>query len=139
MHVWYHERLEDHIKRESILSDRQYGFRKGRSTLDVIQEVVNIAKRSKEGNSKRRSFWDVVASDVQDALNSAKWNVIMELFKNNKISELKMIDDNLSNRRIFLRVTTGGYRNKWIPQGSTICPFIWNGLYMWNFHEKQLL
>lgn len=62
---------------ENHLSDRQYGFRKGRLTVNVINLVVVTAKeaiasdRWKEGKKK---FCAVVALDIENAFNSAKWD-----------------------------------------------------------------
>ena len=41
------QRLETHVEERGGLSPRQYGFRKGRSTVDAILEVVNTAKKVK--------------------------------------------------------------------------------------------
>ena len=35
------------------LSENQFGFRKGRSTVDAIQAVVNIATNARKGSGKR--------------------------------------------------------------------------------------
>lgn len=51
----------DYTTRESVLSDRQYTLWKLRSMEDAIQEVVNIAKRGKKENSKRKGFCALVA------------------------------------------------------------------------------
>ena len=37
------QRLQGHMVRENGLSENQFGFRKGRSTVDAIQAVVDIA------------------------------------------------------------------------------------------------
>ena len=74
---------------EKNLSDRQYGFRKGRSTVDAINLVVNIAKdaisetRWKNGE---KQYCAVVTLDMQNAFNSARWDrissVLQSTYKN---------------------------------------------------------
>lgn len=47
------QRLEKHISTGKNFSDRQFGFRKGRSTTDAIREVVRIAETAKNGTGKK--------------------------------------------------------------------------------------
>ena len=42
------QRLQGHMVRENGLSENQFGFRKGRSTVDAIQAVVVIALKQEE-------------------------------------------------------------------------------------------
>ena len=39
--------------RENGLSENQFGFRKGRFTVDAIQAVVKIATNTRKGTGKR--------------------------------------------------------------------------------------
>ena len=48
------ERLQGHIVGENGLSENQFGFRKGRSTVDAIQAVVDIATKARRGTGKRK-------------------------------------------------------------------------------------
>ena len=66
---------------EKHLSDRQYGFRKGRSTVDAINLVVNIAKDAISGTrwkNREKQYCAVVTLDMQNAFNSARWDRIIE-------------------------------------------------------------
>ena len=66
---------------EKHLSDRQYGFRKGRSTVDAINLVVNIAKDAILGTrwkNGEKQYCAIVTLDMQNASNSARWDRIME-------------------------------------------------------------
>ena len=66
---------------EKHLSDRQYGFRKGRSTVDAINLVVNIAKDEISGTrwkNGEKQCCVVVTLDMQNTFNSARWDRIME-------------------------------------------------------------
>ena len=45
------QRLQTLLVGENGLSENQLGFRKGRSTVDAIQAVVNIATNARKGDS----------------------------------------------------------------------------------------
>ena len=46
------QRLQGHTVRENGLTKNQFGFRKGRSTVDAIQAVVDIATKARRGTGK---------------------------------------------------------------------------------------
>ena len=48
------QRLQGHMVRENGLSENQFGFRKGRSTVNAIQAVVDIATKARRGTGKRK-------------------------------------------------------------------------------------
>ena len=70
-------RIEAAIERR--LADNQYGFRKERSTLDAINQVVGKGKEAifgvpwKRGSKK---YCLLAALDVKNAFNSARWKNI---------------------------------------------------------------
>ncbi|XP_043481309.1 uncharacterized protein LOC122510602 [Leptopilina heterotoma] len=64
------ERLQKFLVGENSLSENQFGFRKGRSTVDAILTVVNQAKKAKEG--KKKGFCALVSIDIRNAFNSAR-------------------------------------------------------------------
>ncbi|CAB0035524.1 unnamed protein product [Trichogramma brassicae] len=74
------DRLEAFIERPRGLSERQYGYRKGRSTIDAIEDVISTVRNAVAG---RRSFCGtkkycaVVTFDVRNAFNSARWDNIL--------------------------------------------------------------
>ena len=64
--------LRGHMVRENGLSESQFGFRKGRSTVDEIQAVVDIATKARRGTGKRKGFCALISIDIRNALNTAK-------------------------------------------------------------------
>ena len=64
-----------------LLADNQYGFRKGRSTIDAINQVVSkwneaiSGKRWKGGSIK---YCLLVTLDVRNAFNSVRWKNICQ-------------------------------------------------------------
>ena len=73
-----HQRIEAVV--DPLLADNQYGFRKGRSTLDAINLVVNTAKEAIAGTRWKggtKKYCLVATLDIRNAFNSANWNCIM--------------------------------------------------------------
>ncbi|GBP65564.1 Probable RNA-directed DNA polymerase from transposon X-element [Eumeta japonica] len=67
-----HQRIEAIV--DPLLADNQYGFRRGRSTLDAISLVVNIAKDAIAGTRWKggtKEYCLVAALDIRNAFNSA--------------------------------------------------------------------
>ncbi|CAB0039071.1 unnamed protein product [Trichogramma brassicae] len=73
------DRLEAFTERPGGLSERQYGFRKGRSTIDAIEDVISTARNAIAGRRWFRGtkkYCAVVTLDVRNAFNSARWDNI---------------------------------------------------------------
>lgn len=64
-------RLYTHIEAVGALSERQYGFRRSRSTMDAISDVLKVAKASGSGSVQYRDLCVLITLDVKNAFNSA--------------------------------------------------------------------
>ena len=86
--------------RENGLSENEFGFRKGRSTVDAIQAVVDIATKARRGTSKHKGFCALISIDIRNLFNTARWNICIEAMVWEKVPDylLRMIDDYLSDR-----------------------------------------
>ncbi|CAB0031311.1 unnamed protein product [Trichogramma brassicae] len=74
------DRLEAFTERPGGLSERQYGFRKGRSTIDAIEDVISTAREAisnKRWYRGTKKYCAVVTLDVRNAFNSARWDNIL--------------------------------------------------------------
>ena len=74
-----HGRIEEVTDRQ--LLNKQFGFHKGRSTLDAIDLVVKTAKEAISGKrwkNGEKEYCLLAALDIKNAFNSARWNRIME-------------------------------------------------------------
>ena len=128
------QRLRALLVGENGLSENQFGFRKGRSTVDAIQTVVNIATNARKGTGKRKGFCALISIDIRNAVNNARWNICIEAMMRKKVPDhlLRMIDDYLSDRWLIYEddklslkeeITCGA------PQGPPVGPLVWNVMY----------
>lgn len=116
-------RLEGELEKNQAISERQYGFRAGRSTIQAADWVVRNVKASDK--------WCLfVALDIKNAFNTASWGLILNKLGKMGISAYlrKVIANYLSERVVTvegeqLRLTGG------VPQGSVLGPTPWNILY----------
>lgn len=130
-----HDRIEAVIGQS--LAENQYGFRKGRSTIDAINHVISTAKDAIRGTRWKRGskkYCLLAALDVKNAFNSARWsNICLALDKLKVPAYLrKMIMSYFNGRELiyetekgqqYYRVTGG------VPQGSVLGPLLWNVMY----------
>ena len=96
-----HGRIEEVTDRQ--LSDKQFGFRKDRSTLDAIDLVVKTAKGDISGKRwevGEKEYSVVVALHIKNAFNSARWNRIMGAWERMKVPGYlrKMVANYFSDR-----------------------------------------
>jgi hypothetical protein len=79
--------LEQYLTTSEGLSERQYGFRKGRSTIDAISKVMELVDSASSGTLRRRELCALVALDVANAFNSANWDIIVKSLRNKGVPE----------------------------------------------------
>ncbi|CAB0042929.1 unnamed protein product [Trichogramma brassicae] len=128
------DRLEATTESPGGLTDHQYGFRKGRSTINAIENVIATAREAiagKRWNRGTKKYCAVVTLDVKNAFNSARWNNINATLRRMRTPEylLRIVGSYLSARELDYdtddgpethRVTAG------VPQGSVLGLILWN-------------
>ncbi|CAB0037376.1 unnamed protein product [Trichogramma brassicae] len=142
------DRLDAITESPGGLSDHQYDFRKGRSTINAIKNVIATARKAIAGKRWSRGtkkYCAVVTLDVKNAFNSARWNNIHAALRRMHVPEnlLKIIRSYLSARLLDYdtddepethRVTAG------VPQGFVLVLILWNVMYdtvlRLNFRES---
>lgn len=79
------EKLEGEIYEKQALSDMQYDFRKGRSTIQAVQNILTDIKR--DATNK----WGVLAAlEVKNAFNILPWQSVLERLRKGEISKYLM-------------------------------------------------
>lgn len=63
------------------LSDRQYSFKCGYTTVEAINHVMKLAKSAREGGYKHLETCLVVALDEKNAFNTARWDLDIQVLR----------------------------------------------------------
>lgn len=93
-------RIRRHLDSTNGLSDRQFGFRSGKSTTDAVSLLTSIAQRNGP-----KCMTGVLMLDVKNAFNSAPWAKILDAlrYKDTPPYLCKLVDSYLSERSITYR------------------------------------
>jgi ribonuclease HI len=123
-------RINHHLYKHKLLTDKQYGFTPQKNTIDAIME----AKSFIEPVLENRGIVILASLDVQGAFDSAWWpGIIHGLRDLNCPRNLYNLSKEYFNNRTAI-LTTNNYTierkiTKGTPQGSCCSPAYWNILY----------
>lgn len=68
--VW---RIEQHLKTIDGLSDRKFGFRKGKSTVDALQVL--------KGAMEKKEYYTMASLDITNAFNSIPFDRVLKTLR----------------------------------------------------------
>lgn len=127
-------RLTKLTEGDNGLSEKQFGFRKGKSTLEAI---LTVTKRAKIAQAKKKGgnrFCGIITLDVKNAFNSACWSAIAGALYRLGISErlFRLMGDYFKNRVLIYDTEAGQERiqvSAGVPQGSILGAILWNIMY----------
>ena len=110
------------------LADNQYGFRKGRSTIDAINNVLDYTRSA----VSQGGLAPAVSLDIVNAFNSLPWDKILWAIGRHGLPLYirGIIRSYLTDRNITYSTTSDSIASKQItrgvPQGSVLGPILWN-------------
>lgn len=125
-------RLKEAINASGGLSDRQHGFRPGRSTIGALKDVVDAFEAAQQRNHFSRPLILLATLDVKNAFNSLRWPDVLRALerKFNVPAYLLRIIKNYLKDRVLIYNTTEGQRKIQVTsgaaQGSILGPDLWN-------------
>ena len=125
-------RLLTAVKAGGDLSNKQFGFRSGKSTADVVSVLRETFRMEQEKNQHSKEVILLATIDVKNAFNSASWkNMVKPLRDKYKVPPyILRMGKNYLNDRQLLYETKNGLRAKKVSagtaQGSILGPEFWN-------------
>lgn len=74
-------RINKHLDEKNAISDQQFGFRSGRSTIDAIARLKEtVAPRLNE-----RRLTAAIGVDIKNAFNTARWDHVLRAFERRNV------------------------------------------------------
>nr|CAI5836462.1 unnamed protein product [Callosobruchus analis] len=116
---------------DSTISERQYGFRRGKSTLNAISHIVNLAKNAAVVVNRKMQLCAMITIDIRNAFNTATRQGIINTLARREVRTdiLRLIVDCLSDRRVVLRDSDDSITEMMVhsrvPQGVFCAPLQW--------------
>lgn len=121
------ERLMYELESKKALNDSQHGFRRGKSTVGAVDQIVSTATEARMSGKLNA----LILIDVQNAFNMASWPITIEKLKRKNISSylVNVIIDYFTARRVQLGKNKCLEIGGGVPQGSVLGPTLWNVMY----------
>ncbi|KAI5723000.1 hypothetical protein M8J76_016853 [Diaphorina citri] len=97
------ERIKKEMEEKRTLNEHQFGFRRGKSTVDAINIVKELATAELvKGGKKSRRMCILTILDIKNAFNFANWEKIILALEAKGISSylIKIIESYLHEREI---------------------------------------
>ncbi|CAG4978795.1 unnamed protein product [Colias eurytheme] len=121
-------RIQTHLTRIGPdLHEAQYGFRRGRSTVDAIARLRDIC----EGSVSQGGVALAISLDISNAFNTLPWDKILDGLAGHELPPYlrRIVCSYLCGRQIAFQRQDGWGSHSvacGVPQGSVLGPLLWN-------------
>ena len=121
-----HSRLNNFFEQNGIFTDNQYGFRKGKSTSDAVNDLLNNIYQAINGNE----YLGAVFLDLSKAFDTVPHDILLQKLEHYGIRgiALNLMKSYLSNRKQFVSLDGNKSSTKevsiGVPQGSVLDPLL---------------
>lgn len=124
-------RLQQELEAKGEVSTRQYGIRKGLSTLHPMQKIIDMVKKIKRKATKNREFCILITLDIKNVFNMPKCAGIINELKRKDISPylINIIASYLSSRKLTLSTSNKQDIYCGVLQGSILGTTLWNAYF----------
>ncbi|XP_055585168.1 eukaryotic translation initiation factor 3 subunit D-like [Uranotaenia lowii] len=111
-------RIYRYTEGEGGLFNNQFGFRKGRCTVDAIRTAIETADKARLKKRRGNRFCAVVTLDVRNAFNSVSWAAIASSLIKMRIPKYlcKLVEIYFQNRKL-LYMTSEGFQEMDVTAG----------------------
>lgn len=122
-------RIREFLETNNSLATNQYGFHKGRSTVNAATRLRKIVDEC-----KGKHMVGLLTLDIRNAFNSAPWAGIIEAVVGKRLPTYmcELLDNYFHDRKLLYEVA-GRVETKelseGVPQGSVLGPTMWSVLY----------
>lgn len=117
------KRLVFFLETNNVLHERQYGFRRNRSTQEAIKAVLDTLR----DNKRKNLLSCMITLDIKGAFNNARRADIARLLEKHKIPrQLTLVILSFLYGRTYMDALCQSFDyNKGVPQGSSLGPILW--------------
>ena len=121
------DRMEFYAEPAHLNSDKQFGFRRGGSTIKALNYIVEAVDKAR-GSSKKCAL---ISFDIKGAFDHCWWPNILRIMHQRAYPTdlIELIASYFTDRSVhcsFGNVSVSKSQSRGCPQGSVLSPLLWN-------------